>query len=132
MRRMDLHIFCFTSFLFAALVLGCAGSYRKDPAIQMRSQRVQATMVDIVSALQNYQAEKGFFPDGLATLREGHYLTIMPDLEREWTFQYFTDGAKVTLVEATSTETMLNGAGYKIAFRVPDNAWEGYGITVWP
>lgn len=132
MIKMPIGPYRFAVLLAALFCLGCAGSHRDDPAVLMRSQRVQAAIVDVVSALQNYHGEKGFFPQGLATLREGHYLTMMPDLEREWTFEYFTDGDKVSLVQATSTETMINGAGYKIAFRVADNAWEGYGITVWP
>jgi len=122
----------FAIILFTVFGLGCAGSRKNDPGVLMRSQRVQAAMVDIASSLERYRAEKGFFPEGMAALRDAHYLSIMPDLEREWTFKYFTDGDKITMVEATSTETMLDGKGYKITYRVPDNAWEGYGITVWP
>lgn len=113
-------------------ILGCAGSREKDPTLQMRVQRVQATLTDISEALERYKDERGYFPKGMATLRDAQYLSIMPDLEREWTFKYYTDGGRVMMVEAVSTSNMPDGAGYKIVFRVPDQTWDGYGITVWP
>ena len=119
-------------FLCAAFSAGCAGSRRNDPTVILRSQRVQATMVEIGSALDQFRTDHGDYPEGIAPLREGRYFSIMPDLERDWTFSFDVDGGKIMTIEAVSQEAMVDGPGYKIFFRVPDNYWEGYGITVWP
>lgn len=126
--------FCYPAavLLVSLAIYGCAGSKKNDPAVQLRSQRVQATLTDVVSALETYYGEKGYFPKGLASLRDAHYLSIMPDLEREWNFNYYPDGGNVMMAEAVSTASMPDGAGYKITYRVPDQTWEGYGITEWP
>lgn len=124
--------FCLAMALGAFLMIGCAGSRKGDPSVILRSQRVQATMTDIVGALEKYHAEKGFFPKGMASLRDAHYLSIMPDLEREWVFTYNTDGDRVMMVEAVSTALMPDKAGRRIVYRVPEQVWEGYGITEFP
>ncbi|MFH1862445.1 MAG: hypothetical protein ABH878_06480 [bacterium] len=118
--------------LFLLLLSGCAGSRKDDPALQLRVHRVQATLSDIAAALDQYQKDNGFFPKGMATLRDAAYLSIMPDLEREWAFEYFTDGGRIMMVEATSRATMPDGAGYRITYQVPEQSWEGYGITIFP
>ena len=118
--------------LGAVLSAGCAGSRRKDPTVILRSQRVQATMVDIASALDQFRADHGLYPEGLAALRDSRYISILPDLERDWAFSFKVDGGKMQMIEAVSQEAMADGPGYKILFRVPDNYWEGYGITIWP
>lgn len=119
--------------VFLAIISGgCAGSRKNDPAVILRSQRVQATMVEIAGALEQYRTDHGFYPEGLATLRDGRYLSIMPDLERDWAFSFQVDGGKIMMIEAASQAAMADGPGYKISFRVSDNHWEGYGITVWP
>ena len=120
------------SLLIIALILGCAGTRKDRSAVEMRSQRVQAALIAVADALQMYQQDKGYFPQGLATLRDGHYLSIMPDVERDWQFDYYTDGGQVMMVEATSRSSMPDGAGQKIIYRVPDQSWEGYGITEFP
>ncbi|RJP76411.1 MAG: hypothetical protein C4524_10055 [Candidatus Zixiibacteriota bacterium] len=113
-------------------LLGCAGTRKNDPNVLARSQRVQAAMSDIASAVDRYQDEHGYFPKGMATLRETGYLSIMPDLTREWNFDYRTDGGQVMMVEAVSTGLMPDGEGRRIQFRVPDDHWTGYGIDDWP
>ncbi len=122
------------SFFLLLLILlqGCAGSRRDDPEVLARSQRVQITLGVIANALQFYHTDHGFFPEGLATLRETNYLAILPDLEREWNFNYYVDGDQVTQIEAVSTAVMLDGAGFKVIFRVFENKWEGYGIDKFP
>jgi len=123
---------------FALLLLcavfsgGCAGSRRKEPTVILRSQRVQATLVEIASALDQFRTDHGYYLEGLAALRESRYLSIMPDLERDWAFSFNVDGGKILMIGAVSQEAMVDGPGYRISFRVPDNYWEGYGITVWP
>ncbi len=124
--------FYLLAFGLLAAALGCAGSRKNDPAVLLRSQRVQAAMTDISNALVKYQQEHGFFPKGMATLRDAQYLSLMPDLEREWTFNYYVDGGKVLMVEAVSTNLMPDGANYKITYRVPEQGWEGYGLTIFP
>jgi len=111
---------------------GCAGSRRNEPTVILRSQRVQATLVEIASALDQFRADHGYYPEGLAALRESRYLSIMPDLERDWAFSFNVDGGKILMIGAVSQEAMVDGPGYRISFRVPDNYWEGYGITVLP
>ena len=119
-------------FLLIALLLGCAGTRKDHSAAQMRAQRVQAALTAVADALEMYQQDKGYFPKGLATLREGRYLSTMPDVEREWSLDYYTDGGRVMMLEATSRSSMPDGAGYKIIYRAPDQSWEGYGITEFP
>ena len=118
--------------LGAVLSAGCAGSRRNDPTMILRSQRVQATLVEIAAALDQFRTDHGNYPEGLAALRESHYLSIMPDLERDWAFSFTVDAGKILMIAAVSQKAMADGPGYKILFRVPDNYWEGYGITVWP
>ena len=89
-------------------------------------------MVEIAAALDQYRTDRGTYPEGLAVLREGRYLSIMPDLERDWAFSFDLEAGKILMIVAVSQAAMANGPGYKILFRVPDNYWEGYGITVWP
>jgi hypothetical protein len=130
--RIARSVFYLAAALSILLVFGCAGSKKGDPSVILRSQRVQATMTDIVGALEKYHEDKGFFPKGMASLRDAHYLSIMPDLEREWVFTYYTDGDQVMMVEAVSTALMPDKAGRKIVYRVPEQVWEGYGITEFP
>jgi hypothetical protein len=98
----------------------------------MRVQRVQATLTDIAEALEKYDNDRGYFPKGMATLRDAGYLSIMPDLEREWSFKYYTDGGQVMMVEAVSRTSMPDGAGYRLIYRAPDQTFDGYGITEFP
>jgi hypothetical protein len=120
---------CLLGFIMVVSLMGCAGARQGKSEMQARSQRVQATLTDLVRALENYKDEKGFFPKGLAILRDGHYLSVMPDLEREWTLNYYVDGGKVAMVEAISKPEMPDGVGHKIVYRPQDQVWEGYGIT---
>lgn len=125
----------FSAILMAGLVavlLGCGGTRKNDPEVAMRSQKVQLALGEIASTLAKYHTDKGFFPKGMATLREEGYLTVDPDLEKEWTFNYFTDGPVVTLVEARSTKEMPDGADYRITYRPADSRFEGYGIDKFP
>ncbi|MCX6639483.1 MAG: hypothetical protein NTW14_03255 [bacterium] len=117
------------AFLFLGLLSGCAGSQKGKSQMQARAQRVQAALTDLVSALQTYKDEKGYFPKGLAILRDGHYFSLMPDLEKEWTFNYYPDGGQIMMVDAVSRAEMSDGAGHKIVYRPRDQVWEGYGIT---
>ena len=126
-----------TVYLLAGLSLiismvGCSSSRKKDPALQLRVQRVQATLTDITAAVEKYNEDRGYLPKGMATLRDAGYLSIMPDLEREWSFKYFTDGGRVMMVEAVSRAAMPDGEGYRMIYRVPDQNFEGYGITEFP
>ncbi len=116
----------------AALLMSCAGTRKPDPQVILRSQRVQVALGDIAEGLQKYHQDYGYFPKGLAALRDAGYVSIMPDVEREWVLKYFTDGDQVTMVEATSLASMPDGEGYSIVYRVPTEEWEGYGITVFP
>ncbi|MBU0517363.1 hypothetical protein KJ564_00330 [bacterium] len=118
--------------LLAALLLGCAGTRKNDPAVALRSQRVQSTLSDIADGLNAYHQERGYFPKGLATLRETGLVSIMPDVEREWTIKYYVDGDKVMMIEAVSRTAMPDGEGYSVVYRVPNSEWEGYGITEFP
>jgi hypothetical protein len=120
------------SSILMILLLGCAGIRKNDSAVLMRSQQVQATLVEIAVALDQYRAEHEYYPEGLATLRDANYFSLMPDLEQEWAFNFGVDGGKVMMVEAVSQATMPDGPGYKITYRVLANKWEGYGITIWP
>lgn len=113
-------------------ITGCAGTRKNDPALMMRVQKVQAALTDIANALEVYKADKGYYPKGMATLRDAQYLSIMPDVEREWTLKYYTDGGQVMMVEAVSNPSMSDGAGHRITYLVPSQTWEGYGITVFP
>ncbi len=126
----------FYYFIIAALALtiiaGCAGSKKNDPAVQMRSQQVQKALGDIAQALVDYKTEHGYFPKGMATLRDAHYLSLMPDVERDWTLKYYIDGGEVMMVEAVSRLSMPDGDGYRIEYRVQEESWGGYGITVFP
>lgn len=119
-------------FLLIALLLGCAGTRKDRSAAQMRAQRVQAALTAMADALEMYKQDKGYLPKGMATLRDGRYLSIMPDVERDWSLEYYTDGGQVMMLEATSRAAMPDGAGHKIIYRVPDQSWEGYGITEFP
>ena len=133
MRKADWTSYLIVGFLLVSLVLGCAGTRKADQAMQLRIQRVQTTLTDIVRALQSYKQDKGYFPKGMATLRDAHYLSIMPDVERVWTLKHYTDGAvRWMMVEAVSKSSMPDGAGHRIIYRVPDQTWEGYGITEFP
>ncbi|TKJ37599.1 hypothetical protein CEE37_13885 [candidate division LCP-89 bacterium B3_LCP] len=123
--------FILLAALTVSLMQGCAGT-RKAEQVKLRAQRVQATLTDIAEALEKYQQDKGYFPKGMATLRNARYLSIMPDLEREWKFEYFTDGGNVMMVEAVSRSSMPDGSGHRITYRVPSDVWEGYGITEFP
>lgn len=120
------------TFFLIALVVGCAGSRKKHSEVLVRSQRVQMALGDIAKALAQYQSDNGYFPKGLATLRDEAYVRIMPDVEQEWTLKYYTDGDRVMMVEAISRPSMPDGEGHKITYRVPEEAWEGYGITEFP
>jgi hypothetical protein len=113
-------------------LVGCSSSRKEDPALQMRVQRIQATLTDIVEALEKYNDDRGYFPKGMATLRDAGYLSIMPDLEREWSFKYYTDGGRIMMVEAVSRAAMPDGEGHNMTYRVPDQIYEGYGITEFP
>jgi hypothetical protein len=118
--------------LAVMLIVGCAGSKKKRSAVQLRSQRVQEALGDISEALQNYYNDNSYFPKGMATLRDAGYLSIMPDVEREWEFKYYTDADRIMMVEATSRSSMHDGSGYNIIYRVQEESWEGYGITEFP
>ena len=132
MRRRNQAVLIITGFVLFACILGCAGTRKDDPALLMRVQRVQTALSDITRALESYEADKGYFPRGMATLRDTQYLSIMPDVERDWTLKDYTDGDQVMMVEAVSNPSMPDGAGHKIIYRVPDLSWEGYGITEFP
>ena len=119
-------------FLMAGLLTGCAGSKQKRSAVQLRSQRVQEALGDISQALKEYYDDNGYFPKGMATLRDTGYLSIMPDVEREWELKYYTDADRVMMVEATSRSAMPDGSGYKITYRVREESWDGCGITEFP
>lgn len=116
----------------SVLVLSCAGTRKNDPAISMRSQQVQLVLGAIASSLDKYHTDHGFFPKGIATLREEAYLTLDPDLERQWTFNYWTDGPAVTMVDATSTPAMPDGKGWHIVYKPTTGSFEGYGIDKFP
>lgn len=118
--------------LAVILLVGCAGSKKKKSAVQLRSQRVQEALGDISDALKKYYDDNGYFPKGMATLRDAGYLSIMPDVEREWELKYYTDADKVMMIEATSRSSMPDGRGYKITYRTLEEHWEGYGITEFP
>lgn len=132
MRKSKPAFFLTLGLLIIALILGCAGTRKDRSVVEMRSQRVQAALVAVADALQMYQQDKGYFPQGLATLRDDHYLSIMPDVEIDWQFDYYTDGGQVMMVAATSRSSMPDGTGHRIIYRVPDQSWEGYGITEFP
>ena len=126
-------IYCQISIiLLISLLMGCAGARQKRNDVQMRSQRVQKTLEEIITALHEYQDDHGYFPKGMATLRDMQYLSIMPDIEREWNLKYYTDGGQVMMVEAVSRPSMPDGAGFVLYYRVPEGEWEGYGITEFP
>ncbi len=122
----------FVIVFLIVLSAGCAGTKKNCPGIQLRSQQVQKTLGDIVEALETYKKTHGFFPKGMATLRDGHYLSIMPDVEREWTLKYYIDGGEILMVEAVSVATMPDGEGYKLIHNVLEGSWGGYGITTFP
>ncbi len=132
MLRFKRAFYLISCALLLALMIGCAGSRQKRDAVQMRSERVQTALGDITQALQKYQDVHGYFPKGMATLRDTQYLSIMPDVEQEWTLKYYTDGGRVMMVEAISTSSMPDGEGYEIIYRVTEGLWEGYGITIFP
>jgi len=133
MRKSTNSIFKYALAIFSlTLLIGCAGTRKNDPEVALRSQRVQKTLNDVAEGLDAYHNDRGYFPKGMATLRETGYVVIMPDVERDWTIKYYVDGDQVTMVEAVSRPVMPDGEGYSIVYRVPDASWEGYGITVFP
>ncbi|HDH58048.1 MAG TPA: hypothetical protein ENF16_05495 [Bacteroidetes bacterium] len=123
--------FVVTLFLLA-LFMGCAGTRKPDPEMQRRVEYVKGAMTAVANALQFYYNDHGFFPKGMATLRDADYLALAPDVEREWELKYYTGGGQVMMVEAISRSTMPDGEGHKIIYRLPDESWEGYGITEFP
>ena len=115
-----------------ALLIGCAGTQKPDPVMQQRVEYVKGAMTAIANALQFYYNDHGFFPKGMATLRDAEYLALAPDVEREWNLKYYTGGGQVMMIEAISRSSMPDGEGHKIIYRLPDESWEGYGITEFP
>jgi hypothetical protein len=108
---------------------GCAGS---RPEVETRVDRVKGAMSALANALQFYYQDHGYFPKGIATLKDAEYLAIYPDVERQWELKYYTGAGKVTMIEAVNRAAMPDGAGQRIVYRVQENVWEGYGITEFP
>ncbi len=108
---------------------GCAGS---RPEIESRVTNVKGAMTALANALQFYYQDHGYFPKGIAILKDAEYLAIAPDVERQWELKYYTGAGKVTMIEAVSRAAMPDGEGHRVVYRVQENVWEGYGITEFP